>query len=72
MFITYRGEGLISKVLLFCTIYVGVVGLGVWMFVSMVVWVKFSHMRMDTIRVSSEHELRVQGKVPKTTHQCVE
>ena len=27
---------------------------------------------MDTIRVSSEHELRVQGKVPKTTHQCVE
>ena len=25
---------------------------------------------MDTIRVSSEHELRVQGKVPKTTHQA--
>lgn len=44
--------------------------IGVWVLVSTVLWVRLSH--MDTIRVSSEHELRVQGKVPKTTHQCVE
>ena len=44
--------------------------IGVWVLVSTVLWVRLSH--MDTIRVSSEHDLRVQDKVPKTTHQCVD
>ena len=32
--------------------------IGVWVFVSVVVWVRLSH--INTIRVSSEHELRVK------------